>query len=98
MNNIKSKEELSKGEIVIYQTKDRKVQLEVKLKQETVWLTQKQMSKLFEKDIRTINEHIHNIFKEKELEKNSVIRNFRITAGSIHISQILKIERFPLMI
>ncbi len=70
----------SKGEIIIYRTKDKKVQLEVKLEQETVWLSQKQIADLFIKDIRTINEHIQNIFKEKELKKNSVIRNFRITA------------------
>ncbi len=73
--------QLSRGEIIIYQTKDKAIQLEVKLERETVWLTQKQMADLFKKDIRTINEHIHNIFKEKELKKNSVIRNFRITAA-----------------
>ncbi|MBU1726217.1 MAG: virulence RhuM family protein [Candidatus Omnitrophica bacterium] len=71
----------SKGEVVIYRTKDKKIRLEVKLEQETVWLTQKQISDLFSKDVRTINEHIQNIFKEKELKKNSVIRNFRITAA-----------------
>ena len=56
----------SKGEIIIYRTKDKKIQLEVKLEQETVWLSQKQIADLFIKDIRTINEHIQNIFKEKE--------------------------------
>ncbi len=71
----------SKGEIIIYRTKGKKIQLEVKLERETVWLSQKQISDLFIKDIRTINEHIQNIFKEKELKKNSVIRNFRITAA-----------------
>ena len=71
----------SKGEIIIYRTKDKKIQLEVKLEQETIWLSQKQIADLFIKDIRTINEHIQNIFKEKELKKNSVIRNFRITAA-----------------
>lgn len=71
----------SKGEIAIYRNKDRKIQLEVKLERETVWLTQKQMADLFGKDVRTINEHMQNIFKEKELKKNSVIRNFRITAA-----------------
>jgi len=71
----------SKGEIIIYRTKDNKVQLEVKLERETVWLSQKQMADLFCKDVRTVNEHIHNIFEEKELKKNSVIRKFRITAS-----------------
>ena len=58
-----------KGEIAIYRTKDKGIQFEVKLEQETAWLSQKQMAVLFGKDIRTINEHIQNIFKEKELKK-----------------------------
>ena len=71
--NIKN---ISAGQIVLY-----KKRLEVRLEKETVWLTQKQMAKLFNKGIPTINEHIKNIFKEGELKKNSVIRNFRITAS-----------------
>ena len=51
----------SKGEIIIYRSKGKKIQLEVKLEQETVWLSQKQIADLFIKDIRTINEHIQNI-------------------------------------
>ncbi|MFZ2324893.1 MAG: RhuM family protein [Ignavibacteriaceae bacterium] len=73
--------EFPKGEIIIYKASDGQTQLDVKLEEETVWLTQKQMSFLFQKDIRTINEHIKNIFKEGELSENSVIRNFRITAS-----------------
>ena len=70
-----------KNEIIIYTTPDGKETFEVNLKKETVWLSQKQMAELFEKDIRTINEHTKNIFKEGELEKDSVIRKFRITAA-----------------
>jgi len=81
MNKTKKNIEPSKGEIIIYKAKDNKIKLEVKLEQETVWLSQKQMADLFIKDIRTINEHIQNIFKESELKKSSVIRNFRITAA-----------------
>ena len=69
-----------KNEIVIYTTPEGKETFEVNLKKETVWLSQKQMAGLFEKDVRTVNEHIKNIFEEGELEKNSVIRKFRITA------------------
>ncbi len=69
------------SEIVIYKAKDGHVELDVNLSEETVWLTQKQLSDLFDKNIRTISEHIMNIFKEEELEENSVIRNFRITAA-----------------
>ncbi len=69
------------GTIQIYQDTDGKAALEVKLDQETVWLTQKQMALLFGKTVPTINEHIKNTFKEGELEENSVVRNFRITAA-----------------
>lgn len=72
---------VNKGEIVIYQTPQKEIELRVRLEKETVWLTQKQMAVLFEKGIPTINEHIKNIFKEGELQENSVIRNFRITAA-----------------
>jgi len=69
------------SEIILYQTEDGRTRLEVKLENETVWLTQKQLAELFQKDVRTINEHIQNIFSEGELDENSVIRNFRITAA-----------------
>jgi hypothetical protein len=51
------------------------------LDQDTVWLTQKKMAELFDKDVRTVNEHLKNIFKEGELEEDSVVRKFRITAA-----------------
>ncbi|MEA3454662.1 MAG: RhuM family protein, partial [Candidatus Caldatribacteriota bacterium] len=67
-----------KNEIIIYTTQDGKETFEVNLKKDTVWLSQKQMAELFEKDVRTVNEHIGNIYKEKELNKVSTIRKFRI--------------------
>ena len=69
------------SDIVIYQTDDGQTGLQVHLDQDTVWLTQKQMAELFGKDVRTVNEHLKNIFKEVELEENSVVRKFRITAA-----------------
>jgi prophage maintenance system killer protein len=69
-----------KGEIVIYRTEDGKTALNVTLKEQTVWLTQAQMAKLFGKGRTTVTEHIRNVFKEKELEEESVCRNFRHTA------------------
>lgn len=69
---------LEKNEIIIYTTPDGKETFEVNLKKDTVWLSQKQMAELFEKDVRTVNEHIGNIYKEKELIKSSTIRKFRI--------------------
>jgi prophage maintenance system killer protein len=67
-----------KGKVAIYQSQDESIQIKVKLENDTVWLTQKQMAGLFGRDVRTINEHIQNVFSEKELEKKSTIRNFRI--------------------
>lgn len=66
------------GQLLLYQTEDGLTKLEVKLVDETVWLTQGQMAKLFQKDIRTISEHISNIYSERELEQGPTIRKFRI--------------------
>lgn len=68
----------NKGEIIIYSTEDNEIKIEVNLCDETVWLSQSQMARLFNKNIKTINEHIQNIFKEGELNRISTIRNFRI--------------------
>lgn len=64
--------------IIIYQDKKFGIRLETHLENETVWLTQKQMSLLFNKDVRTVNEHIQNIYKEGELTKKPTIRKSRI--------------------
>jgi hypothetical protein len=69
------------SEIILYQTEDNQTRIEVRLENETVWLTQKLMAELFQKDVRTINEHIQNIFEEGELLPDSVIRKYRITAA-----------------
>jgi prophage maintenance system killer protein len=70
-----------RGEIVIYRTKDGKAALEVKLQEETVWLSQAQVGQLFDKNKKTISEHIRNLFKEGELIENAVVRKFRTTAA-----------------
>jgi hypothetical protein len=62
------------NEIEIYQGHDKSIQIEVQFEQETVWLTQKQMALLFEKNIMTVNEHIRNIYEEQELDQDSTIR------------------------
>ena len=67
------------SEIIIYTTQDGKTKLQVNLQDETVWLTQNQMAILFGKSRSTVTEHINNVFKEGELEEESVCRNFRRT-------------------
>jgi hypothetical protein len=71
----------TRSELVLYQAEDGRTRIEVRLENETVWLTQKQMADLFQKDVRTINDHILNIFDEGELAPDSVIRKYRITAA-----------------
>ena len=71
----------STAEFLIFTTTNGQDTIEVKVEDETVWLTQKLIAKLFDVNIPNINEHLQNIFKTNELEENSVIRNFRITAS-----------------
>jgi death-on-curing family protein len=63
--------ETSRGEIVLYQAPDGKVELNVRLERESLWLSQKQMSMLFDKDTDTIGLHLRNIYKEGELEESA---------------------------
>ncbi len=72
---------MTKGEILIYKTPNGNIKIDVRLEEETVWLTQEQMQNLFGKSKATISEHIKNVFEEGELDKNSVVRNFRTTAA-----------------
>jgi hypothetical protein len=65
---------MEKSEILIYQTEDGKTKIETRLEEETVWLTIEQMAELFQKSKSTINEHILNIYKEGELEKEGSLR------------------------
>ena len=69
-----------KGEIVLYQPDDN-VRLEVRLQDDTVWLTQQQMTELFNTTRNNITLHIGNIFKEGELEVNSVRKESLLTAA-----------------
>ncbi len=70
-------QEKQKGEIIIYKAPEGP-EIQVKLEDETVWLSQAQMAELFGKNIPTINEHIKNVYKEAELSQNRTIRKFRI--------------------
>lgn len=69
---------MEKFEILLYATPEGKASIEVFFENETFWLSQKKMAELFNVDVRTVNEHLQNIFKTNELEESSTIRNFRI--------------------
>ena len=66
---------------VIFKIDDSKINIDVKFQDETLWLTQKQISELFEKGRSTVTEHLKNIFETEELNENSVCRDFRHTAN-----------------
>ena len=65
-----------RGNIVIYQTKDGKTSIDVKLEDETVWLNQAQMAELFQKDRTVIGRHINNVYREGELERDITCAKF----------------------
>jgi len=70
----------STTEFMLFTTNTSKESIEVRVEDDSVWLTQKAMAKLFGVDIRTVSEHLGNIFLSNELQEESVLRKFRITA------------------
>lgn len=70
----------SKGEFLLYQTEDAQTRVQVRLTENTLWLTQKQLAELFSVSVPTINGHLRNVYADGELEANRTIRKFRIVA------------------
>jgi hypothetical protein len=66
------------GEIVLYQTEDGRTRVECRFVDETLWLSQALIAELFQKDVRTVNEHLQNLYEEREIEEQATIRKFRI--------------------
>lgn len=81
----------SKGEIVIYKNEDGNISFEAKLEDDTIWLTQDMMAKLFETTIPNINMHIKNVYEDEELEQDRTIKDFLIVRkeGSRNVSRNL---------
>ncbi|MBR3414863.1 virulence RhuM family protein [Candidatus Saccharibacteria bacterium] len=73
--------ENSQGDIVLYESQDGKLKIDVKLEDETAWLSQHQLAELFQTSKQLISHHINNIFREGELDKNSVVKNYLTTAA-----------------
>ncbi len=69
------------SDILIYQNSDGNIKIDVRLEEETVWLTQAQIALLFGKGRTTVTEHLGNIFKEGELDEKVVCRDFRLTTS-----------------
>jgi|SRR5690606_2567336 len=77
------------GEILIYQNQDGNIKIDVRLQEETVWLTQAQLCELFQKSKATISEHIKNVFEEGELDAEATVRKFR----TVQTEGARKVER-----
>jgi hypothetical protein len=84
------------NQIIIYQPEVGLSSLEVRLENETVWLTQNQMAELFEKNRKTITEHINNIYKELELQRNSTSRKFQLVQKEGGREIVREIEHYNL--
>lgn len=67
-----------KTELVIFKVQDGNIKLDVKLEDETVWLTQNQMSELFQTTKQNVSLHLNNVFKEGELDKSSTVKEYLI--------------------
>ncbi len=87
-----SNEPTNAGKILIYQNEKGDTKIDVYFDGDTIWTTQRTMSELYQVDVRTINEHIANIYADRELEENRTIRNFRIvqTEGSRQVNRAIK--------
>ena len=68
------------SEIIIYQTEDGQTKIDVRMENETVWLSLDKMAELFQRDKSTVSRHIKNVFEEGELDYHSVVANFATTA------------------
>jgi len=83
---------VEQNEIIIYQTEDGQTKLQVRLEEDTVWLNQDQMAELFEKSKSTINEHIKNIYEERELAEELTMRKFGISEFSTKPTNFYNLE------
>ena len=77
---------------------DGRVRVECRFESDTIWLSQAAMAELYDKDVRTINEHLINIFSEGELVQNSTIRKFRIVAFSLNSPSAIMFPICSLMV
>jgi len=84
--------------IILYQTEAGRTRIECRFESDTIWLTQALIAELFQEDVRTISEHLANIFEDEELSRNSTIRKFRMVRleGTREV-EINELNRFVVM-
>ena len=74
----KQSEPIPPSDLVLYQAEDGKTRIQCRFEEENIWLSQLQIAALYQKDVKTINEHLANIYEDKELAQSATIRKFRI--------------------
>lgn len=79
---------MKESEIILYTTPQGHVKVDIRFEDETFWLSQKKMAELFAVDVRTVNEHLKNIFIPGELDKKATIRNFQIVQTNRGLIQL----------
>ncbi|MEZ4376548.1 MAG: virulence RhuM family protein, partial [Polyangiaceae bacterium] len=84
------------SEIILYQTEDGRTRIQCRFEDESLWLSQALIAELFHKDVRTIHEHLKNIFEEGELEPEATIRKFRIVRSEGNREVSREIEHYSL--
>lgn len=88
------------GQFLVYEAEDGQIKIEVRLENETVWLTQRLMAELFQKDVRTINHHIQSVYDEGELAPEATIRKYRIvqTEGKREVARMVDFYNLDMII
>ena len=89
---------MEENKIVIYQTEDGQTQIDVRLENETVWLTTAQMAMLFDKEESNIRRHVINVFKEGELERENNVQKIHVNGVKKPVPFIILISSSPLAI
>ena len=93
-------EKPNEGELILYQTREGTVRIEVLFESETFWLNQKKIAELFGVDLRTVNEHLRNIYTEGELSEAATIRKIRRvqTEGKREVSREIEFHNLDAII
>jgi hypothetical protein len=92
--------ELPQSSVILYQTEDGRTRIQCRFENETIWLTQALIAELFLKDVRTINEHLVNIYDEGELPREATLRKFRIVRleGAREVSREIEHYSLPVIL
>jgi len=98
MDDKESVSEQPAGEFILYTSNDGNTRVECRFEDETIWLSQALMAELFDRDVRTINEHLINLYDEAEINEQATIRNFRIVrqkAQTLYSCLLFIIQNLP---